>query len=170
MDSFLSNPLGFIHLVSAVVAMFFGAWVLFVNKGDFKHKQLGYLYLAAMGVLLTTSFMIYKLNGTFGAFHWMALVSTLTLLAGMGPLLREKTELTIALHLRFMYWSVIGLYAAFFAELFFRLPPVLNKHLGIHLGIPGKWLGLLIGCVVGIGFFIFHKVKHKWLINWIKQD
>jgi hypothetical protein len=66
---------------------------------------------------------IYRLTGKFGIFHVSALVGLLTLAGGMIPMWlpavkREKK----AVHVWFMYYSVLGLYAAFASELSVRIP------------------------------------------------
>lgn len=110
------------HLVAAILAMVFGALVLVRPKGTLRHRRLGRCYVACMLMLNATAFGLYRLFGTFGPFHAAAVVSLLTLFAAMRAIRgRPLTALRIELHLIFMYWSVLGLYAAFFSELMVRV-------------------------------------------------
>lgn len=56
-------------------------------------------------------------------FHALAIVSFLTLIAGMYPAIKRKQG-WIAQHYRLMSWSVAGLYAAFVAEVAVRIFPL----------------------------------------------
>lgn len=114
--------LSWLHIAAAVAAMLLGLLVLFRRKGTRSHRRLGYAYVAAMMVLNLSAFGMYRLFGIFGPFHIAAVVSTLTIAAGMRAILkRPRTQRTVELHLVFMYWSVLGLYAAFFSELMVRV-------------------------------------------------
>jgi uncharacterized membrane protein len=122
-DNFVSSQIGLIHLLTASLALIFGSFVLADAKGTVFHRRVGYLYALSMLGLNVTAFMIYRLFGRFGVFHWTAVVSLVTLLAGMIPvILRRPAKHWLGLHFNFMYWSVFGLYAAFVAEMATRLP------------------------------------------------
>ncbi|MBK7943209.1 MAG: hypothetical protein IPJ87_15265 [Flavobacteriales bacterium] len=72
-----------------------------------------------MVVLNATAFGMYRLFGTFGPFHVAAVVSALTMFAAASLRVRRtarQVEPTSSL-----YWSVLGLYAAFFSELMVRV-------------------------------------------------
>jgi hypothetical protein len=72
-----------------------------------------------------TAFMIYHLFGKFGPFHWLAAISLVSLAGGMIPvLLRDRINKWIHWHYYFMNWSVVGLYAAFWAETLTRTLPM----------------------------------------------
>ena len=110
-NNIIGNEIGLIHLIASVVALIAGTLILFLTKGTQLHKRIGYTYVTSMTILLITAFMIYRLFGTWGVFHWTALISTLTLICGLVPILtRRPTNNYISLHFSFMYWSVIGLY------------------------------------------------------------
>lgn len=79
-------------------------------------------YVAAMTLMNLSAFGIYRLFGHFGPFHVAAIVSLATMLAGMFPLWAGRARKAWETHMGFMYWSVAGLYAAFFAELAVRSP------------------------------------------------
>ena len=112
----VSNEIGLIHLTVSIFALVFGTWVLAARKGTRAHRRVGYAYAVSMILVLVTAFMIYRLFGRFGVFHMAAIVSTVTLLGGMIPVIRRRpVNSWLNLHFSFMYWSVFGLYAAFVA-------------------------------------------------------
>lgn len=111
---FFSSYLGLAHTVCAVTAMVFGLVVVFKPKGNIVHKRLGYAYVVAMLIMNITGFGIYNF-GSLSLFHAFALVSLITLLAGVIPAMR-RTKGWFKKHYFFMSWSVVGLYCAFWAE------------------------------------------------------
>ena len=123
MDKLVGNEIGLTHLLAGIFALFFGGLVIVLKKGTKVHKQSGYLYVFSMSILLLSSFGVYRLFGAFGPFHVLSLVSTFSLLAGMLPMFkRNRTPKDYETHFKRMYWSVAGLYAAFAAESFVRIP------------------------------------------------
>jgi hypothetical protein len=119
------SPIGFLHLVAALLAVVTGSVVLLNVKGGLFHKRMGYVYVASMVVLNVTAFMIYRLFGTFGPFHILAIFSSLSILGGMVPVLfRHRVSDWLIWHYYFMNWSVVGLYAAFWAETLTRTLPM----------------------------------------------
>ncbi len=144
---------GFVHFVTAMIAMIAGTVVLFARKGTSFHKRWGYVYFVSMTVMLTTSFMIYMLFKGFGVFHYGAIASSITLVAGFVPvILRKPISNWLEWHFSMMYWSVMGLYAAFFAETFTRIPS------SPFFGMVG--ITFLLTMIVG-GFY-WRKLKVKW--------
>lgn len=139
MLTIVHSPTGLLHLAASCAAMLLGAAVLCLPKGTRLHKRIGYVYTFAMLGVNTSAFCIYYLWGKFGVFHWFAVLSTLTLLAGMLPMFLFRDRLkALGWHLGFMYWSVIGLYCAFVAEVLVRMPHALfrgNFALAINLSI-----------------------------------
>lgn len=146
--------LSWTHVGSALLAMVLGLWVLLRRKGDRLHIRLGQAYAACMLLVNATAFGLYKLFGTFGPFHVAAIISLLTLAAGMRAVLpRLRRKGWLVRHLTYMYWSVIGLYAAFFSELMVRLP----------LGATFAWsVGLATGAVIFLGFFLQGRLTRRW--------
>ncbi|MTI23218.1 DUF2306 domain-containing protein [Fulvivirga sp. RKSG066] len=151
---------GTIHLYSAILAIVFGTYILIAKKGTKTHKKVGFAYVIMMLILNITAFMIYRLFGGFGIFHIAATVSLVTLLAGMIPLIRKKTNNSIILHISFMYWSVIGLYAAFVSESLTRLPD--NPFYAM--------LGIAIFLTCGAGSLGFKKYKNTWIKTFTNQN
>lgn len=86
----LSNMIGVTHLIASILALIACSLVLKNAKGTKTHKKIGYVYAIAMVIVLVTSFQIYRLNGTFGILHWIAVLSSITLLAGMVPMFIEN--------------------------------------------------------------------------------
>jgi uncharacterized membrane protein len=114
---------GSLHYYSALVALLTGSWVLSKPKGTPLHRQVGLAYVLSMGVMLISAFLTYRLFGHFGMFHWLSVIASLTLFAGMYPLWSARSIRNARLkHLQFMYWSVIGLYMGLAAEVFTRIP------------------------------------------------
>jgi uncharacterized membrane protein len=123
MYDFVKSSLGWFHLITAILAMCAGAFVLATTKGTKRHKRVGYLYVFSMLLVCGSAMGIYRLTGTFGIFHITAIVGFLTLAGGMIPMLMKNVERKYkAVHIWFMYYSVLGLYAAFASELIVRIP------------------------------------------------
>lgn len=119
------STIGLIHVIAALVALLTGTLIFFINKGGLLHRRIGYGYVVSMLVLNSSAFMIYRLFGTFGPFHIAALFSTVSILGGMVPvLLRHRVRNWLQWHYYLMNWSVVGLYAAFWAETFTRTLPM----------------------------------------------
>lgn len=147
--------LSWVHIASALIAMVLGVVVLLRRKGDRRHVRLGYAYTVSMILVNVTAFGLYRLFGHFGPFHVAAIISLLTLLAGLRAVIRKprRTDWLVN-HLTYMYWSVIGLYAAFFSELMVRLP----------LGATFAWsVGLATGVVIFLGFFLQGRLTKRWV-------
>jgi hypothetical protein len=154
MNTLIHHTTGLIHLFSAVAALLLGSFVLFMKKGTLLHKRMGYLYVFSMIVMNITAFCIYELFHRFGPFHIAALISSVTLLMGFLPaLFKKQIPSWIYYHVFGMYYSAIGLYAAFAAEVIVRIP-------GIHFGI-GVSVATLV--VMGAGILIIQINKKNWL-------
>jgi uncharacterized membrane protein len=162
MQNIVSDSIGLIHLIASVLALITGLWVLLSSKGTSRHKAIGYLYTACMLVLNITAFMIYRLYGNFGIFHWFAVVSSLTLLAGMYPIIAKSGKNYILTHFSFMYWSVIGLYCALMAEIFSRLPKIVLSETGEPMYVFYKFVGIGVALVMAVGIFVYLKFKPVW--------
>jgi uncharacterized membrane protein len=127
------TPIGFLHVVAAVVAMIAGALVLLLpGKGGRRHRQLGWTWVVAMLVLNGTALAIYRLFGGFGPFHVMALLSFGTLAVGVTSATRARRHrlhrnpaarsMWVERHYYWMTFSYAGLVAAFASETITRLP------------------------------------------------
>jgi len=152
MNSLIHSPTGLIHLIASMISLISGTLVLVLTKGTRIHKSIGYVYCLFMLIVNGTAFGLYHLYGRFGPFHLAALISLSTLLAGIFPvLLRTKSWLNY--HLGFMYYSVMGLYAAFASEVIVRIP-------GIAFG-PA--VGIATAVVMITAMIIFQTLSKKWI-------
>lgn len=156
-------PYGFIgwfHTIAAFVALLSGSLILGSRKGNTFHKQTGRVYALSMLTVCVTAFLIYRLHNAFGILHFFAILSTVTLILGLYPLYFKGVKNPIVTHLSWMYWSVIGLYAAFAAEVFTRLPMVLNVE--NSYGIFYALVGISSGLVTFAGSYFFKDKKDDW--------
>ena len=97
--------------------------------------------------------MLYNLFGKWGIFHYFAIISSFTLILGMIPILvRNQIKNWAYLHFSFIYWSVIGLYAAFVSEMLTRIPEVPFYNM----------VGLATAGVMLVGGILFGINKAKW--------
>ena len=106
--------IGFLHLLFSIISMITGLIVILNTKGTKFHKKVGNVYVVNMLLLNISSFFISNFNG-FSIFHFFAIVSLITILAGMYPILK-RSENWLQKHYYFMAWSVVGLYCAFWSE------------------------------------------------------
>lgn len=161
LSNIVFSTTGLVHLILSMLSLVFGTMVLIKRKGTAPHKTIGYAYSLSMLGVIGSAFMIYHLYGKFGIFHWMALLSLFTLLAGMVPMFLKKPKNYIGLHFNFMYWSVFGLYGAFVAETLVRLPRII-----IEDGAPNamfyNMLGVGVAITMGVGAYISAKKKKAW--------
>jgi uncharacterized membrane protein len=160
MDNIVTGATGLIHLISSIIALITGVFVLTTTKGTKAHKQIGYIYVISMIILNITAFMIYRLFGKFGIFHWFAILSFLTLLLGIYPVLVKNFKNYLLVHFNYMYWSVVGLYCAFCAEILTRIPFIYD--LPNKRQLFGILTGVSIFIVMTIATVIFVKMKPKW--------
>ena len=116
-----NHPLGLIHVLTALAALIFGAAVIFSRKGTQKHRWIGRGYLISMVSMSGTALAIFELSGQFGPFHWLALMSSVSVLAGYQPTW-HKTPKWRYPHAYFMVGSYIGLTAGAAAEVVSRVP------------------------------------------------
>jgi uncharacterized membrane protein len=108
------STIGYLHLLFSIISMITGLIVVLNTKGTKFHKRVGYVYVVNMLLLNISSFFISNFNG-FSIFHFFAIVSLITILAGMYPVLK-RSENWLQKHYYFMAWSVVGLYCAFWSE------------------------------------------------------
>jgi uncharacterized membrane protein len=114
LNNIVHSGIGLFHTITAIMAMVLGLVVVFRKKGTLSHKRLGYAYVIAMILLNGTAFFIVNFGG-FSIFHAFAIISLLTVLAGVIPAIRKSKNWYVK-HYYFMSWSVVGLYCAFWSE------------------------------------------------------
>ncbi len=106
-----------------MVALTSGCVVIVMKKGGPRHRFLGTIYAGSMLGLNGTALMIYRLFGGFGPFHVLALLSLVTVVAGMAAVLRRRPRKNwLEHHAYWMTWSYVGLVAAAVAEITTRVP------------------------------------------------
>jgi len=126
MHEFIPGPLGAVHLISAIVALIFGAIVLSKPKGTAQHRRLGYIYFASMLALNLSAIPITNMTGSIGLFHLFVVISLPTTLAALYfPLFGRGNPNWKMHHFTYMFWSYVGLIAALIAEGLVRLPILL---------------------------------------------
>jgi len=161
-ENFITSETGLIHFIASIFALILGTFILVLNKGTTKHKILGRLYALTMLVVLITAFMTYRLFGTWGIFHWTAVISSLTLVCGLIPILIKRPINNYkSFHFSFMYWSIMGVYGAFVSETLVRMPKVVVES-GIPNSVFYNMTGIGIVLVMGLGVYFFLKFKPKW--------
>ena len=92
LEHIITNTTGLVHTIASTIALIAGAYILLAKKGTSIHKKIGYIYVIAMIIVLITSFMIYNLFDGFGIFHALAIVSVITLVAGMFPIVLKRPK------------------------------------------------------------------------------
>lgn len=153
MQTIIHSTTGLFHVIMALLAMITGTIVIIKTKGTKLHVAIGYSYFFSMLAMNLSSFMLYGLLGHFGPFHVAAIFSLLTLLGGMIPVFfRKKIKSWQRLHGTFMYYSVVGLYAAFFSEVLTRIPGQSFSGMVILASVA----------VTVIGIVLFNRLKFKW--------
>ncbi|NNL33828.1 MAG: DUF2306 domain-containing protein [Flavobacteriaceae bacterium] len=151
MNEIIHSTIGLLHTIAAVLAILFGSIVLLNPKGTTFHKRIGYCYVFMMLFLNISSFFIISFGG-FSLFHFFAIVSLLTVIAGIVPALR-RTKNWFTPHFYFMSWSVVGLYAAFWSELGTRFVSTKGQF---------WWMVLLATLItVGVGARVINKQAKK---------
>jgi len=121
LEHLTAHTTGLLHVSAGLLALALGTAIVFLRKGTSGHRWLGRGYLLAMLLLNGTSLSVYEVFGGFGAFHWLALVSLATLLAGYAAV-RWRSPGWIPRHAYFMAGSYVGLLAAAVAEVASRVP------------------------------------------------
>lgn len=118
------DPFGLFHALLGLASVLLGLIVVLGRKGSRTHRRVGMAYVVAMLLLNGTALLIYDLFGGFGPFHWLALVSLATTLAGVVPAWLRRPAGWLHIHARCMSWSHAGVVAAFAAEIGARIPGV----------------------------------------------
>lgn len=110
-----------------------------------------------------TRHSLYALQSVWemGYFSLAALLSSLTLIGGLLPMLLKKPKSYVSMHYNFMYWSVFGLYGAFCAEVLTRIPDVIQDG-GIPNYVFFNMVGIAVFITMGVGYFIMGRKKKTW--------
>lgn len=106
------SVVAFSHVAAAVSALVLGAVVLLRLKGTSVHRALGGGYVALLLVVNVAALALHR-EATFGVFHVLSLISLVTVLVGVVPMVMgSRSPGVIARHAYFMAWSYAGLVAA----------------------------------------------------------
>lgn len=120
MDMYIT---GVVHVAFALMALVSGLVVVLMRKGTPRHRKIGWVYAVSMLGLNVTALLIYRLFGRFGPFHIAALLSLLTIIAGLiTVVLRRPRRNWVDHHAYWMAWSYVGLCAAAASEITTRVP------------------------------------------------
>ncbi len=161
MNTLVGDNIGLTHLISGILAVIFGGLVLLLKKGTKTHRQIGYLYVTSMIVLIVSSFGIYRLFGKFGLFHFFSIVASTSLCLGIFPMLKkQRSAKDYKVHFTRMYFSVVGLYAAFAAESFVRIPKMGS------FWVVVAWTFIL---VVVSSIVVFIKKQKEWTAKFANE-
>lgn len=145
----LHSTTSVVHMLAVLLTLVAGTWVVGSPKGTRRHRRLGWLYVASMGLLLLTAFRMYYLFGHFGIVHWGAVGSAGALLLGVGAAVgRAHLPAWQRWHYIGMGASVTGLYAALVVESTYRFFPA-----------PYFWWSTLgpAGAVFMAGSLVLHR-------------
>ena len=147
METLNPDPIGWVHIIFSVVALIAGTIVVATGKGTRWHRTLGHIYLTCMLALNISALFIYRLFGTFGPFHWLAVYSLAIIVIGMVPVFtRWPKRSWLTWHAAAISGSYVGLVAAFFAEITSRLPGTEQSF--------GQVVTITSVIVNAIGFFV----------------
>ena len=182
MENFINEPLGGIHTIAAVLALFTGAIVLASTKGDTRHKKWGYVYILSMVTVNITAIPITNMSGSIGLFHLFILLSLPTTLLAIyyplsarfsGKLPSHNNGNWLMQHFAFTYWSYVGLVAAFIAEVMVRLPsiiitanrPVTHAVTDATTQLSIGWAFAIMGVVMLIAELLFREWRKRLAIG-----
>jgi uncharacterized membrane protein len=99
-------------VVAATSSLLLGAVVLLRRKGNATHRRVGAAYAVVLFLVNVAALSVHR-DATFGVFHWLALLSLVTLAAGLAPMLSgRRSHRVVATHAFCMTWSYAGLVAA----------------------------------------------------------
>jgi uncharacterized membrane protein len=104
---------GTIHMMLAMLCIMVGAIQLMRPKHGAAHRARGYAFVYAMAVVDGLAMLLYRVTGSFNAFHVGAIVNLAAIVAAMVPMLMSPRPANWKhLHYRFMSWGFVGLMAA----------------------------------------------------------
>lgn len=128
-SNWIHSLAGGIHFVCSVIGMLSGMFVLLRTKGTAFHRQIGYVFVAALVGVNLSALLIYDFNnGDISVFHFLIPVSVFFLGFGIIPMIGKRKSNSLNRHIIGMNGAVLGLWAAGATEYFVReLASGLNK-------------------------------------------
>jgi len=149
------SSLGAAHVAAALAALVFGALVLLMRKGTSLHRAMGMAYTVAMVALNVAALLIYRINGHFGPFHVLALVTLVTIGLGIKAIVARPRRL--ARHYQMMSFSYLGLLSAATTQLLLNLP-------AFHGPLRGTITGVVSAVLfTGLGRIILPRLQYRAL-------
>lgn len=134
------SAVGSAHVAFGVAALGLGTVNVLLPKGTPVHRLVGHGYYVCMLGLNGTALGIYTFFGTWGIFHWFAVISLVTVFASIVPVALRRPRLGWRYyHGYFMLYSYVGLLAATAAEIIIRTPPLW------HMESPNLYAMIAIG-------------------------
>lgn len=119
LSKWIHSPIGAVHVISSLVGLVCGAYILLTKKGTKIHKRIGYVFAAALVLVNISALFIYDFNdGRASVFHCLIPVSLFFLIYGMYPMFTKKRNLNQ--HIIGMNGAALGLWAAGATEYFVR--------------------------------------------------
>lgn len=104
---------GTVHFSLAILCIISGALAIYNQKRSAKHKLPGYVYVVSLLLVNLSALFVFVDSNQFGLFHYLAIISLVTLCAGFIPALTRKPGSTwVNRHAYFMGWSYLGLLSA----------------------------------------------------------
>jgi uncharacterized membrane protein len=139
------SRLGLAHLGSALMALVFGGVVFAQEKGTRLHRLAGWGYVLAMLALNTAALSLYRDTGHFGPFHWLAVFSLATLLAGLWNIrFAAKRDRGIPVHAHFMAGSYVGVVAAGASQVAVHVPTLASGWTVVAVSLAVAAVGLTL--------------------------
>lgn len=163
-----AGAVGQVHLISALMALITGFFVLGARKGTFRHVIIGYVYLLSMLIVNGSALMKYDLTGAPNLFHYAAMGSLITIMGGYISAVvfrRTKRIGAAAAHGIFMIWSYFGLFIALIAEIVTRQYPAM-------LHGEGGWtrFTLALAVLMAVTGAMTHVYAQREIARTLKKD
>lgn len=152
---------GLTHFVTATMGLILGLGILFLQPGSKTHKLAGYIFIPILLLVNVSALFVHEMGMTFGPFHYLIPFSLFYLFLGVKPFLfKTNGQARLKIHIKGMVGAALGLWAAFFAELFARTPSI-NKIL-LPSGENSFWIQTIEGFIfVLIFIYIIQKVNNR---------
>ena len=112
------------HVSFGFAALALGTVNALRAKGTPLHRLIGHGYYLSMLGLNGTAFGIYDFFGSFGLFHWFAVLSLCTTIGAIIPVALKRPRSWRYVHGYCMMYSYLGLLSATAAEIVVRIPPL----------------------------------------------
>ena len=151
------TPLGIVHFGLALICLVLGAVIFLRTKGTWSHRRIGVAYLAGMILVNTSALMTYEDSVGFGPFHWLAILSLVSLAGGGTCLVLKRPQgAWVDMHAYFFCWSYSGLLAAGVSQLLTKVE-----------SLPRPFQVLVPSIlIIGTGAILIHTSVPRVLQRW----